>query len=389
MSVTKIVRLKNGKKIISYRAEVYVRGIRLSDEAFETKTAAYNWHDAQKQKLTNSPKSAHIQEEKLSGCIEKYLEWSKARRRASSMQFYETRLPFFRESFLHKMYVRDISAEAVDLWLDWLIKHPTASNPGRKSFEKELILLTAILNWYRNYIDATYVVPITKRHREKCVYKFVPARRPDYFARPEEIKAWINWLGQHRNPVYAELATFMILTGCRVGEAAALMWDATDLPLKIARIVRTVHWDHWTRRPSIQEATKNEESNRVVVLSDFLVTMLEERRGETGGTGLVFQGKNGEALKYNAIQSAFNAGFKSLNLPWRSTHICRHTYATMALFATRDLTSVQASLGHRSREVTERYAKAVALLNSGTAEKTSAVFDLVVRQKNHAKNHAK
>ena len=57
----------------------------------------------------------------------------------------------------------------------------------------------------------------------------------------------------------------------------------------------------------------------------------------------------------------------------------------MALLATRDLSSVQASLGHKSREITERYAKAVALLNSGTAEKTAAVLDL--DDENHYRNH--
>jgi len=35
--------------------------------------------------------------------------------------------------------------------------------------------------------------------------------------------------------------------------------------------------------------------------------------------------------------------------------------------------------------VTERYAKAVALLNRGTAEKTARVFDL--RGTNHTQNH--
>lgn len=51
----------------------------------------------------------------------------------------------------------------------------------------------------------------------------------------------------------------------------------------------------------------------------------------------------------------------------------------MALFATRDLSSVQASLGHKSRDITEKYAKAVALLSSGTAEKTASVFDLKLK----------
>jgi hypothetical protein len=43
---------------------------------------------------------------------------------------------------------------------------------------------------------------------------------------------------------------------------------------------------------------------------------------------------------------------------------------------TRDFAGVQASLGHKSQAMTERYAKSVAVLQSGTAEKTAALFNL-------------
>ena len=90
---------------------------------------------------------------------------------------------------------------------------------------------------------------------------------------------------------------------------------------------------------------------------------------------LVFTSSEGELLKYNAVQSAFNAGFEALGLPWRSTHICRHTFATVALMATKNLSAVQASLGHTEARMTQKYAKTVALLSSETGEKTfSALF---------------
>lgn len=153
-----------------------------------------------------------------------------------------------------------------------------------------------------------------------------------------------------------------------------MLWDMIDLEDKTARVVRSVRWDHWTRRPVLQETTKTEGSVRTLNLPDELVDLLRALKGEGSGKGPVFLGANGELLKYNAIQSAFNAGFKALGQPWRSTHICRHTYATIAYLATRDLSAVQASLGHKSYKVTERYAKAVALLNRGTAEKTARVW---------------
>lgn len=384
MSITKRSKKKNGKSVSVYHAEVYVRGVRLASQAFETKGAALLWHEQKKTKLTCSPGTRQSEKLAFSDCLDQYVAFAKNRLRESTLQSYELRIGYLRDSMLAKLRVNDISAEVIDLWIEWLTKQPTALNRGRSSFNKEIELLSVVLNWYRNYLDATYVVPITRRHRERAIYKPVRARRPDYFARPEEIRAWIEWLRDHRKPVYANLATFMVLTGCRVGEATALSWDAVDLDRHLARIVRTTFWDHWTKQPKIVEATKTDESNRIVILPDMLVALLRELKAQSGEQQFLFPNFRGEPLKYNAIQSAFNAGFKALNLPWRSTHICRHTYATMALFATRDLTSVQASLGHKKREMTEKYAKAVALLNSGTAEKTAAVFDLSPKsRKNH------
>ena len=91
---------------------------------------------------------------------------------------------------------------------------------------------------------------------------------------------------------------------------------------------------------------------------------------------LVFTDRKGDLLKYNAVQSSFNTGFIALKLPWRSTHICRHTFATIALMKTKNLSAVQASLGHTEIRMTQRYAKTVALLSSEAGEQTaSAIFE--------------
>ena len=95
-----------------------------------------------------------------------------------------------------------------------------------------------------------------------------------------------------------------------------------------------------------------------------LAVIWHERQSEIG---LLFTDRQAEALKYNAIQSSFNAGFTALKLPWRSTHICRHTFATIALMKTKNLSAVQASLGHTE----QKYAKTIALLSSETGEKNS------------------
>ena len=177
-----------------------------------------------------------------------------------------------------------------------------------------------------------FVVPIVKRHRERCYFKPMAVRRPDYFIKPEDVQRWIVWLKEHRkDPVYYRLATFMILTGTRVSEASGLCWDAVDLDEGIIRIIRTIRWDHWTRQPTLEECTKTEESVRILPLAAELKAMLREMREIMSySKTLVFHDWDGKALRYNAIQSSFNKAFQALDLPWRSTHICRHTFGTLA-----------------------------------------------------------
>ena len=153
-----------------------------------------------------------------------------------------------------------------------------------------------------------------------------------------------------------------------------------DLEQKTARVIRRIRWDQRTKRAYLEETTKSSASVRLLILSDELVSLLKQMKEESNGQDFLFTDKKGEALKYNAIQTNFNAGFMALNLSWRSTHILRHSYATMALIATRDLSAVQASLGHTDMKVTQQYAKVVALLNRDTAEKTTKAFNLFNRE---------
>ena len=231
------------------------------------------------------------------------------------------------------------------------------------------------MNWYKDFLNEDFNVPITKKHKQLCILKIKPPRRPDYFIQPDDARKWIEWLKEHRsNPVYWRLATFLLLTGTRIGEACGLKWDTIDLEKGIARVIRRVRWDYWTKLPFLEEVTKTSQSARILVLPKKLQNILLEIKKEALND-LVFTNQKGELLKYNAVQSSFNAGFTALNLPWRSTHICRHTYATIGLMTTKNLSAVQASLGHTEQRTTQKYAKTVALLSSEVGEQTaSAIF---------------
>ena len=392
MAVIKRYLKKNGQKKVCYQAQVYVRGERLQCKTFKNKTTAYIWHDTQKAKLLKDPSELYQENSKVffSECLKQYMQEAFPLLRKSSQQGYEARFRYFTKGPLNTVKMEHLNARFVHSWINWLKRQSTAKNPRRKTFLKELEFLRTVLNWYRNFVDEDFNVPVTKKHRLLCHYKTIPPKRPDYYARPEELRAWIKWLKGHRgSPVYWRLASFMLLTGARIGEACGLKWEVIDFKQGLARVIRKIRWDHKTKKPCVEEHTKTDASARLLLLSDELLSILEEMREENKVSEFLFTDKKGELLKYNAIQSSFNAGFMALNLPWRSTHILRHSYATMALIATRDISSVQASLGHTSSRMTEKYAKVVALLNRDTAEKTTKAFNLFGDSlKNHSENHS-
>ena len=391
MAIIKRYTKKNGQRKVCYQAQVYVRGMRLQCKTFKQRTEACIWHDEQKEKLLRDPSEKKSKNLFFSDCFKMYLTEAFPLIRKSTQQPFEIRFRYFKESPLFHVKMEDLKAQSVHEWINWLKNHPTAKNKKRKSFIQELRILSLILNWYRNFVDENFVVPITKKHRQLCYYKPIVPRQPDYFIRPNDVKKWVKWLRENKeNPAYWRLAVFMLLTGVRVSEACGMCWDAVNLEEGTARIIRSMWWNQKTKRPHIEEVAKTFASIRLLHLPDELIEMLKKMKEESGGEGLLFKNMNGGPMSYTRIPFCFNQGFKALGLPWRSTHILRHTYATMALYATRDLAAVQASLGHTSSQMTEKYAKVIALLSRKTAEKTAKVFNLFEHSsENHNKDHSK
>ena len=375
MAITrKIYRNKTQKKpVIYYQAEVFIKGVRVSMKNFSQKREAILWHEHQRHKFAYNPDSFKAQM-LFKDCVDEFCKDAKARLLKSTYQKYECQLTYLYSGPLAKMRMSEIKGMRIVEWINWLKKHPTTKNPGRKSFIHELKLLSAVLNWYRNFLNEDFNVPITKKHKQMCIFKRTTPRRPDYYIRPENAQKWVHWLKVHRsNAVYWKLAVFMLSTGVRVGETCGLKWEEVDLEQGIVRIVRRVRWDHFTRRPVLEDTTKTVQSARLLMIPEKLKNILKQMK-QSSDSDLVFTDSKGGLLKYNAVQSAFNAGFTALNLPWRSTHICRHTYATIALMATKNLSAVQASLGHTEVRMTQKYAKTVALLSPETGEKTFSVL---------------
>ena len=217
---------KQQKPIVYYQAEVFIKGVHVAVKNFSIRREAILWHKKEKQKFVFSPTSLN-DKMLFKDCMDKFWEDAKTRIMKSTFQSYECRLSYFYSSPLADVKMSELKSIKVVEWISWLKKHRTAKNKGRKTFQHELKFLSVVLNWYRNFINEDFNVPITKKHRQMSIYKKATPRRPDYFMEPEDARRWVEWLKKHRNnPVYWRLASFMLLTGARVGEACGLKWDA-------------------------------------------------------------------------------------------------------------------------------------------------------------------
>ena len=174
---------KQQKPIIFYQAEVFIKGARVSIKTFSTKREAVFWHEREKNKFTLSPQTLNDQMQ-FRDCLDRFWKDAEARMMKSTLQSYECRLSYFYKSPLAGIKISAIKGARIVEWIDWLKQHPTVKNKGRKSFIQELKILSVILNWYRNFINEDFNVPITKKHRQMCIFKQNAPRRPDYFMKP-------------------------------------------------------------------------------------------------------------------------------------------------------------------------------------------------------------
>jgi integrase len=200
---------------------------------------------------------------------------------------------------------------------------PTRANRVNEVLRKALNL-SIRWGWIeRNPASGVRRNPEPKRHR--------------YLSR-DEIGRLIDALESHPERVSADAILFMLLTGCRKGEALNAKWPQFDLELRI-----------WTK-PSSE--TKQRREHRVPY-STAAAEILERRRDEAVGLH-VFPGSFGASLQdvrrtWHTV--CVTAGLRSVRI-----HDLRHTFASLVASSGQSLLVVGELLGHSSPQTTKRYA---------------------------------
>lgn len=191
-----------------------------------------------------------------------------------------------------------------------------------------------------------------------CIGTDLPERskKPPKGLRPAEWQALAPALRQS-DPDAADLADFMLATGWRFSEAAALSAYAvedyeTTLYVTMGQVIRR---NAKGQHVIVQDAKSEASEGRRIKLDAEAAVMVRRRLATLEGDGLVFTNANGNQWHYsNFLTRAWNPAVKLAKLTRRPTpHWLRHTHvAWLVMSGAVSLPEIQRRIGHESISTT-------------------------------------
>ena len=204
---------------------------------------------------------------------------------------------------------------------------------GRRAANLVVALLSHLFNTARlwGYISGDNPAKGIKKFRES------PRER---WLKPDEMKKFFTALAKEPNRTMRDVFITLLLTGQRKGNVMAMRWEQVNLKERTWEI------------PS--EETKAQ--NMIAVpLHPHLVTLLEDRKHQTGDSPWVFPGR-GATGHIQEIKKAWRELTNRAGLANFRPHDLRHTYASWQVAAGIHLRVISKALGHKSPLTVNRYA---------------------------------
>ncbi len=274
--------------------------IKTDYEKFIFKNYVWNWFDRSSENLAPSTRS------KRKGFIKNY------------------HIPFF-----GKEDIRKIRSGLIE---DYYLSLPrTMSNKQKKNIIDDLHKLFTDA-WRREDIEKIPVFPEVKFNTP--VFNWIDRETQD------KILEYIH-------PFDRDIFKFIILTGCRPGEARALKWDAIDLKSKVIYFKRTFS------DTILKEKTKT-NNWRVLPIIDEIEEILKRQGRSISGFVFVNQYGRHYTAKINTI---WNKACRKIGVNITLYNGTRHSFGSQKLNEGYSLEEIGAVMGHTDVKMTKRYAR--------------------------------
>ncbi|EAP98513.1 phage-related integrase [Janibacter sp. HTCC2649] len=171
----------------------------------------------------------------------------------------------------------------------------------------------------------------------------------------KQVREWLAILDANPEAVrndLPELARFMLATGLRLGEGLGVRWSDIDMKRGVVNIERTVI--RIKGKGLKASRLKSRTSYRVLVMPDWCVVMLRDRRVRLGAfDGPVFPDAKGGYRDRNNVGRAFREVRKGTEFAWVKTHTYRKTVATVLDGSSSSARLIADQLGHSRISMTQ------------------------------------
>lgn len=204
-----------------------------------------------------------------------------------------------------------------------------------------------------------------------------------------ELKQLTNYLLNHLNYHYGSnyLILTAIFTGARLGELLALTWKDINFNFKTVNINKA--WNYFEGGKF--KTTKNENSKRIIPISDTLVQVLKElkKQKQPKASDQVFLTQFGTVPTSEAVNKTLKSNMKKLGINRKNFHFhsLRHSHVAYLLSLGVDIYAIAKRLGHSDITTTTRtYAYLIDEFKHANDKKiTSGLDDLQAKNNEQSK----
>ncbi len=213
-----------------------------------------------------------------------------------------------------------------------------------QDIERRLAELThlkpATLNRYRALLSLAFRLGVQNGKVTSNPARLVKLRRENngrlrWLTEEEETK--LRKAVEAQCPHHLPELDLAIHTGLRLSEQYGLSWDCVNFDSRVLTIPRSKHGEH-----------------RYVFLNDAALAALESARRQSNGAKWVFLNRYGERLV--GPREWFDPAVAAAGLAGFTWHCLRHTFASRLVMAGENLRAVQELMGHKTIQMTVRYA---------------------------------
>jgi integrase len=298
--------------------------------------------------------------------IDRFVRYQYQMRKESTAKQDEAVLAVLRKLIGSDVLVTKITAPIIRDRLDSTRKDATWKNIKIKHIK-------TLFRWaYRQgYVPDTSVVDRLERYpepssRQKVIGKYLES---------DQLREVISSMDTHTD--YQLLTRFLVLSGCRIGEAIALTVKDADMDAHELRIDKT-----YSLNTNKIQSTKTEMSERTIhmrpELFDLVKTVLHRQKqiclSYGVRTNLLFPWKDGGYMHYVAYSKYFRDHVEKVIGHPLPVHSLRHTYTSLMAEAGIPIETISRQLGHADSSVTrEIYMHVTDKMRKADNERLDAV----------------